>query len=146
MLMQQLMTDLKTAMKSHDQVRLNTIRLIKSALMNEKIRLGRELTPDEELTVLSREKKQRLESISEFEHGKRPDLVAQSKQELALVSAYLPQELSETELTDLVKKAITATKASKRSEFGKVMKVLMPEVKGRADGKIVAKLVQSHLN
>lgn len=60
MLMQQLMTDLKTAMKSHDQVRLNTIRLIKSALMNEKIRLGRELTPDEELTVLSREKKQRL--------------------------------------------------------------------------------------
>ena len=79
-----IMTDMKTAMKNHDKTTLDTVRMIKSALMNEKIKLGHDLNADEELTVLNREKKQREESIEEFAKAKRDDLVEETKKELAV--------------------------------------------------------------
>ncbi|GFZ27056.1 hypothetical protein LCB40_09360 [Lactobacillus corticis] len=145
MLSDKLMDDMKHAMKEHDKVKLNTVRLIKSALMNEKIKLGHELTPDDELTVLNREKKQREESIAEFQKGHRDDLVEQTKAELAVVEAYMPKQLSKAELDQIVQAAIAESGAKTKAEFGKVMKVLMPKIKGRADGKAASALVKEHL-
>ena len=99
-LSEQIMSDMKEAMKARDKVKLNTVRMIKSALMNEKIKAGHDLTPEEELTVLSCEKKQREESIEEFAKANRNDLVAETKQELAIVEDYLPKQLSKEELNE----------------------------------------------
>ncbi|MDO4912279.1 MAG: GatB/YqeY domain-containing protein [Lactobacillus sp.] len=145
MLTKQIMEDLKTAMKEHDQVKLNTVRLIKSALMNEKIKLGHDLSDEEALQILVREKKQREESIEEFKKGNREDLIEQTKAELAIVEKYLPKQLSKEELTEIVKEAISEAQVSSVSEFGKVMKVLMPKIKGRADGKMATEIVKEQL-
>lgn len=139
------MSDMKDAMKARDKVRLNTVRMIKSALMNEKIKAGHDLTADEELTVLSREKKQREESIAEFTKAKRDDLVAETKQELAIVENYLPKQLTDAELNQAVSQAISETAAVGKSDFGKVMKALMPKIKGKADGKAASNAVRKQL-
>lgn len=145
-LSEQIMADMKNAMKARDKVKLNTVRMIKSALMNEKIKVGHELSAEEELTVLSREKKQREESIEEFSKANRSDLVDETKQELAIVEQYLPKQLSQAELNQAVTAAISEVNAKGKSDFGKVMKVLMPKIKGKADGKAAAQAVQSQLN
>lgn len=141
-----IMDDMKQAMKDKDKIKLNTVRMIKSALMNEKIKLGHELNADEELTVLNREKKQREESIAEFAKAKREDLVDSTKKELAVVESYMPKQLSKDELDKIVKETIDEVGAKGKSDFGKVMKTLMPKVKGRADGKQASALVRDHLN
>lgn len=145
-LAEQIMTDMKTAMKSRDKVKLNTVRMIKAALMNEKIKVGHELTPDEELTILNREKKQREESIAEFEKAKRDDLVEETRSELRIIESYLPEQLSEQELQKIVKESIDEVHASNKADFGKVMKVIMPKIKGRADGKMAANAVKAQLS
>lgn len=142
----QIMADMKQAMKDKDKIKLNTVRMIKSALMNEKIKLGHDLSADEELTVLNREKKQREESIAEFTKAKRDDLVNSTKKELAVVEKYMPKQLSKEELDDIVKKTVSDVGAKSKSDFGKVMKALMPKIKGRADGKEASALVKNHLN
>ena len=101
-LSEQIMSDMKEAMKARDKVRLNTVRMIKSALMNEKIKAGHDLTAEEELTVLSREKKQREESIEEFTKANRKDLADETKQELAIVESYLPKQMTQEELNQAV--------------------------------------------
>lgn len=136
---------MKQAMKDKDKVKLNTVRMIKSALMNEKIKLGHDLTSDDELTVLNREKKQREESLEEFAKAKRNDLIETTKKELAVVEKYMPKQLSEEELTEIVKSTIQEIGASSKAEFGKVMKILMPKIKGQADGKAASAIVRKHL-
>lgn len=145
-LSEQIMSDMKDAMKARDKVKLNTVRMIKSALMNEKIKAGHDLTADEELTVLSREKKQREESIAEFTKAKRYDLVDETKQELAIVENYLPKQMTEAELNQVVTQAISETEAKDKSDFGKVMKALMPKIKGKADGKAASNAVRKQLS
>ena len=144
-LSEQIMSDMKEAMKARDKVRLNTVRMIKSALMNEKIKAGHDLTAEEELTVLSREKKQREESIDEFTKADRKDLVDETKQELAIVESYLPKQMTEEELNQAVSSAIAEVNAQGKSDFGKVMKVLMPKIKGKADGKAASNAVRKQL-
>ena len=144
-LSEQIMSDMKDAMKARDKVKLNTVRMIKSALMNEKIKAGHDLTADEELTVLSREKKQREESIAEFTKANRDDLVAETKQELAIVENYLPKQMTDEELKQAVSQAISETEAKGKSDFGKVMKALMPKIKGKADGKAASNAVRKQL-
>ena len=144
-LSEQIMSDMKEAMKARDKVRLNTVRMIKSALMNEKIKAGHDLTAEEELTVLSREKKQREESIDEFTKADRKDLVDETKQELAIVESYLPKQMTEEELNQAVSSAIAEVNAQGKSDFGKVMKVLMPKIKGKADGKAASDAVRKQL-
>ena len=141
-----IMADMKTAMKNHDKTARNTIRMIKSALMNEKIKLGHDLTPDEELTVLNREKKQREEAIEEFAKAKRNDLVEETKKELAVVEKYMPKQMSKDELEAAVKETIDEVGAKGKSDFGKVMKALMPKIKGRADGKAASQAVRDQLS
>ncbi|WP_338198986.1 GatB/YqeY domain-containing protein [Lactobacillus rizhaonensis] len=145
-LSEQIMSDMKDAMKARDKVRLNTVRMIKSALMNEKIKAGHDLTADEELTVLSREKKQREESIAEFTKANRDDLVDETKQELAIVENYLPKQMTDEELNQAVSQAISETEAKGKSDFGKVMKALMPKIKGKADGKAASNAVRKQLS
>ena len=145
-LSEQIMSDMKDAMKARDKVKLNTVRMIKAALMNEKIKAGHDLTADEELTVLSREKKQREESIAEFTKANRDDLVAETKQELAIVENYLPKQMTDEELKQAVSQAISETEAKGKSDFGKVMKALMPKIKGKADGKAASNAVRKQLD
>ena len=144
-LSEQIMSDMKEAMKARDKVRLNTVRMIKSALMNEKIKAGHDLTAEEELTVLSREKKQREESIAEFTKADRKDLADETKQELTIVESYLPKQMTPEELDQAVSSAIAEVNAQGKSDFGKVMKVLMPKIKGKADGKAASDVVRKQL-
>ena len=144
-LSEQIMSDMKEAMKARDKVKLNTVRMIKSALMNEKIKAGHDLTAEEELTVLSREKKQREESIEEFTKANRKDLADETKQELAIVESYLPKQMTQEELNQAVSSAIAEVNAQGKSDFGKVMKVLMPKIKGKADGKAASDVVRKQL-
>ena len=152
-LLSRLNDDMKTAMKAKDKESLQVIRMIKSSIQNEQIKEGHDLTEEEELTVLSREMKQRRDSLHEFEEAGRDDLAEKVKSEIVIVEKYMPEQLSDEEIRQLVQEAITQTGASSMKEFGKVMGAIMPKVKGKADGNqvnaIVKELLQSdfyHLN
>jgi len=137
--------DMVKAMKAKDKERLMVIRMIKSSLQNEQISKGSELTEEEELTVLSREKKQRNESLEEFKNANRNDLVEKLEKELVIIDEYLPEQLDEEEVEAVVKETIVETEASSMKDMGKVMSALMPKIKGRADGKLVSNLVKREL-
>lgn len=137
--------DMKTAMKAKDKETLQVIRMLKASLQNEQIKKGSELDADEELTVLSREMKQRRDSLTEFDKAGREDLAEKVKIEIAIVEKYLPAQLSEDEIRDIVKAAIEKTGAATPAEFGKVMGVVMPQVKGKADGNQVNAIVKELL-
>ncbi|HLQ39531.1 MAG TPA: GatB/YqeY domain-containing protein [Tetragenococcus sp.] len=139
-------TDMKTAMKSKDKETLQVIRMLKSALQKEQIDQGRDLTDEEELTILSREMKQRRDSLVEFEKADRLDLVEKTQDEMKIVETYLPAQLSEEEIRQLVQAAIDQTGAKSPKEFGKVMGAVMPKVKGKADGNQVNAVVKELLN
>ncbi|MED1674362.1 GatB/YqeY domain-containing protein [Pallidibacillus thermolactis] len=145
-LLERLNEDMKVAMKNKDKHKLSVIRMIKSSLQNEAIKLGRDLKEDEELTVLSREVKQRKDSLREFETAGRSDLVEKIQTELTYVEHYLPEQLSEDELKTIIQDAIQQTKATSKSDMGKVMGVVMPKIKGKADGSLVNKLVLQALS
>ncbi|WP_102263638.1 GatB/YqeY domain-containing protein [Mesobacillus jeotgali] len=146
-LLERLNNDMKQAMKNKEKDRLTTIRMVKASLQNEAIKFGKqELSDEEELTVLSREVKQRKDSLQEFEKAGRQDLVEKIQTELKHVEVYMPQQLSEEEVTAIVKEAIAETGAASKADMGRVMAVLMPKVKGKADGSLVNKLVQQHLS
>ncbi|WP_428909174.1 GatB/YqeY domain-containing protein [Niallia sp. Krafla_26] len=145
-LLERLNSDMKQAMKNKEKDKLGVIRMIKAAIQNESIKVSHDLSQEEELTVLSREVKQRKDSLHEFEKAGREDLVEKIRTELKYVELYMPQQLSEEEVSEIVKQAIAETGASSKAEMGKVMSVVMPKVKGKADGSLVNKLVQQHLS
>ncbi|GAA3020956.1 GatB/YqeY domain-containing protein [Tetragenococcus solitarius] len=145
-LLTKLNDDMKAAMKNRDKESLQVIRMLKASLQNEKINLGRDLTEEEELTIISREMKQRRDSLAEFEEVGRKDLAEKTKGEIAIVEKYLPAQLSEEDLREIVKNAVEQTGASSSKDFGKVMGVVMPQVKGKADGKQVNAIVKELLN
>ncbi|MGG1677464.1 GatB/YqeY domain-containing protein [Neobacillus sp. NRS-1170] len=146
-LLERLNNDMKQAMKSKEKDKLSVIRMVKSSLQNEAIKLGvKELSEDVELTVLSREVKQRKDSLHEFDKAGREDLVEKLRAELAVVELYLPKQLSEEELSDIVAQTISEVGAKSKADMGKVMSAIMPKVKGKADGSLVNKFVQQHLS
>ncbi|WP_282154788.1 GatB/YqeY domain-containing protein [Cytobacillus gottheilii] len=145
-LLERLNEDMKQAMRNKEKDKLTVIRMIKASIQNEAIKLGRELSGDEELTVLSREVKQRKDSLHEFEKAGREDLVEKIRTELQYVELYMPKQLTEEELSDIVKETIEETGAASKADMGKVMAAIMPKVKGKADGSIINKLVQQHLS
>ncbi|MDR6122312.1 GatB/YqeY domain-containing protein [Neobacillus drentensis] len=145
-LLERLNNDMKQAMKNKEKDKLSVIRMVKASLQNEAIKLGTELPEDAELTVLSREVKQRKDSLHEFDKAGREDLVEKLRTELAIVELYLPKQLSEEELSEIVTETISEVGAKSKAEMGKVMAAIMPKVKGKADGSLVNKLVQQHLS
>ncbi|MGG3960876.1 GatB/YqeY domain-containing protein [Geobacillus stearothermophilus] len=145
-LLDRLNDDMKQAMKNKEKEKLSVLRMLKAALQNEAIKLGKSpLSEDEELTVLSRELKQRKDSLREFENAGRSDLVEKVKTEIDIVQSYMPKPLTEDELRELIEQTIKEVGASSKADMGKVMSAIMPKVKGKADGSLVNKLVQQQL-
>lgn len=142
------MTDLKTAMKAKDTVSLNTLRALKTAMTNfaiEKGGLGTELTETEELAIVRKQVKQRQDSLSQFEGAGRDELAENEKKEIAVLEAYLPQALSQEEISAIVKEAVAETGATSRADMGNVMKLAQEKAEGRADGKLLSQEVMKHL-
>jgi uncharacterized protein YqeY len=144
-LLDSLNADMITAMKAKDKTTLSVVRMIKAALQNEQIKVGRNLTAQEELGVVNRELKQRKESLEDFEKAHRDDLVTGVKAEIAIVEKYLPAQMDDAQIKQTVQETITEVGASGKSDFGKVMKALMPKVKGKADGAKVNAMVKELL-
>ncbi|HLR23122.1 MAG TPA: GatB/YqeY domain-containing protein [Pseudogracilibacillus sp.] len=146
-LIERLNEDMKQAMKAKEKLKLSVIRMIKASLQNERIQLGvHELSEDEELTILSREMKQRTDSIKEFQEAGREDLTKKLEDEIKILQAYMPEQLSDEELAEIVKTTISEVNATSKKDFGKVMGQVMPKVKGKTDGSKVQKLVQEYLS
>ncbi len=145
-LLNELNQDMKQAMKDKNKQKLSVIRMLKASLQNEAIKQGRELNEEEELTVLVREMKQRKDSLQEFEKAGRDDLVAGLQDEIAVLTPYLPKQLTEEELQEIVAQTISETGAASKADMGKVMGALMPKVKGKADGGLVNRIVQQQLS
>lgn len=136
---------MKLAMKSGDKIRLETIRGLRSQLKNTEIDKGETLSLEDEIQVLMSAAKRRKESIEQFKAGQRFDRAEEEEQELNIIQEYLPQQMTEEEIVSLVNTVITDVSATSLADIGKVMGKLMPQVKGRADGKIVQKIVQQKL-
>ncbi|MBN3556191.1 GatB/YqeY domain-containing protein [Fictibacillus nanhaiensis] len=145
-LLNELNQDMKQAMKDKNKQKLSVIRMLKASLQNEAIKQGRELNEEEELTVLVREMKQRKDSLQEFEKAGRDDLVAGLQDEIAVLTPYLPKQLTEEELQEIVAQTISEIGATSKADMGKVMGALMPKVKGKADGGLVNRIVQQQLS
>lgn len=146
-LLERLNNDMKQAMRDKAKDQLSVIRMLKSSLQNEALKKAdRELTEEEELTILSRELKQRKDSLQEFENAGRIDLVDKVRIEIGYVEAYMPKQLSEEEVSKIVSETIEEINASSKADMGRVMGALMPKLKGKADGSLINKLVQQHLS
>ncbi|MDM5298794.1 GatB/YqeY domain-containing protein [Bacillus pumilus] len=146
-LLEQLNADMKLMMKNREKDKLVVIRMVKASLQNEAIKLKKDsLTGDEELTVLSREIKQRKDSLHEFSKANRLDLVDKVQKEIDILDVYLPEPFSEEELHTIVKETIAETGASSKTDMGKVMNAIMPKVKGKADGAAINRLVSEQLS
>ena len=144
-LLQRLDADLKAAMKASDKLKLSAIRMLKAAIKNQQIEKGRELPDEEILSVISTLAKQRRESIEQFSKGGREDLAEQERRELAVLQAYMPEQLSSEELERMILQAIQESSAKDEMDIGKVMRILMPGIKGVADGKWVNNRVRELL-
>lgn len=134
------------AAKAKDKIRLSAIRMLKTALHNKEIDLMRPLNEAETLQVLSAIVKQRKDSIEQFAQGGRTDLVEKETAELKVVQEFMPAQMSDEEVESLIKKAIAETGAASVKDMGKVMKVLMPQLTGKADGKMVGEKVKALLS
>lgn len=144
---EQLNQDLKQAMRNKEKVKLSVIRMVKASLQNEAIHLGVDsLSEEEELTILARELKQRNDSLQEVIDLGRTDLIENLEKEIDILHDYMPQQLSENELEELIKNTIAELGVTSKKDFGKVMGALMPKVKGKADGSKVQQLVQQQLS
>lgn len=144
-LIQQIDKDYITAYKAKEQVALGVLRHLKTAAKNMQIELKRELNDEEMLDVVMKQAKQRQDSIEQFRAADREDLVATEAAELEVLQRYLPSQLSDEELEELVTKTIEATGAAGMKDMGKVMNAIMAEYKGRVDGKKLSASVRSKL-
>lgn len=137
--------DLKEAMKSKDSFRLSVIRMVKGAMQLAKPNPREELTDDDVITVISKQIKMRNDSIKGFEAAGRSDLVEQNKKEIEILNAYMPKQLSEEELTEIIDKVFEEVKPTSQKDMGLIMKNISPLVKGKADMSLVNKLVKERL-
>lgn len=140
--------DMKQAMKDKEagKLRLSVIRMVRAAIKNVEIDTKAELAEEDVIAIVAKEVKMRRDSMEEFKKGQRDDLVAQLEQEIEVLLPYLPQQLTEAEVREIVTEAVAVSGATSSKDMGKVMAVLMPKVKGRADGKLVNNIVRELLN
>ena len=137
--------DLKQALKTSERSKVSVIRMVKAAVKNAQIEKGRELTDEEIISVLFTMAKQRRESIEQFTRGSRADLVRNEEQELGILQSYMPQQLGNDEIERMIHDAIRESSAAGAQDMGKVMRILMPRIKGLADGKYVNQRVKELL-
>lgn len=145
-LKERLMADLKLAMKDKDIIRKNTVQMIRSSVLQ--VEKDNKCTLDDNgvIDVVSKELKQRRDALPEYEKSGREDLIADLKKEIEIIMSYLPAQLSEDELSVIIKEAINETGASSVKEMGKVMGIVSAKTKGRADGKTVGAMVKKMLS
>ena len=146
-LKEQLRADLTTAMKARDELGSSTLRMVLTAITNEEVagKQARQLSDDDVVKVLTREAKKRREAYDAYSHAGREELAAREQAELGVIETYLPQQLTDEEVSALVLEAIAETGASGPQAMGQVMKALTPKVAGRADGAKVAAEVRRRL-
>lgn len=144
-LKEKLMEDLKTSMKNKDKLRKDTITMVRAAIKQREVDERVELTDDEVIDIITKQYKEKKSSIEEFEKGNRQDLIDQTNDEINILLDYLPKQLTEEELTLIVKETIEENNISSQKDMGLLMKNIMPKIKGRADGKMVNKIAQNLL-
>ena len=132
-----LQADIKEAMKTRAADRVTALRTLMAQIKDATVNAGKDVTDAEVATVISKAIKQRQDSVEQFRAGGREDLATREQAEIDLFRKYMPRQLGEAEIEDLVRKAIAESGAAGKADLGKVMKVLMPQVKGKADGKLV---------
>lgn len=145
-LQERLHNELKTSMKVQDELKLRVLRLLLTALKKKEKEVRRPLEEGEILQTVSQQIKQRKESIAQYRKGNREDLAKNEENELRILEAFMPQQLTENELEQLVSQVIDETGAKSPKDIGKVMKTIMPRVAGRADGKVINQMVRSRLS
>jgi uncharacterized protein YqeY len=145
-LKEQLDAELKTAMREKDQVKLSTVRMLKSAIKYREIELMKPLDDAGIQVVISSEVKRRRDAIEQYRAGNRPELAEKEEAEIVVLQGYLPQQLTTDELRAKVDAAMAAVGAQGMKDMGKVMKALMPEVQGRAEGSAVSEMVKARLS
>ena len=145
-LKEQLLFDMKEAMKSKDSVKLGTVRSVISAVKNQEIDSKKELNDEEILIIVSREVKKRKEAAALYEKGARPELKDKEIQEMEILKTYLPEQVSEEDLRKRIQEVITETGAEGMKDFGKIMKTLVPEFKGKADNAQIKELANEYLS
>lgn len=147
-LKQKILDDLKSAMKSGDAVKRDALRMLDSMVKNTEIEKKKKeegLNDQEIQEVVARSIKQRKDSVSQFEAGNRADLAEKEKKEIEILSAYMPEQMSEEDIRNEIKKVISETGAATKAEMGKVMGAAMGRLKGKADGNLVKKMVEEEL-
>jgi uncharacterized protein YqeY len=144
-LKERLMEDMKDAMKKGEQIKLSAIRMVRAGIKNKEIELGKELGDEDVIAVINSAIKQRKDSYTQFLNAKRMDLADKEKKEIEILSVYLPEQLGEEDIKKMVGKVISETGASTSRDMGRVMKALMPVLKGKADGSLINKIVREML-
>ena len=142
----QILEDLKSAMKAQDKLKLSVIRMVKSSIQMEELNKKRELTDDEVIDVISKQIKTRKDSINEFAKGGRDDLVESTSKEIEILSTYLPEQLTEEEVNNIIDRVFEEVKPESSKDMGKVMKAITPLVKGKADMGMVSSIIKGKLN
>ncbi len=140
-----LLNDLKASMKAKDKIRKQTITMIRAAVLQIEKDTHEELDDEAITQVIAKQLKQRRDAMSDFEKAGRDDLIEQTNREIEVIETYLPKQLSHDEIAQIVSETIAETGAQSPKDMGKLMKVLMPKVSGRADGKQVSQIVKEQL-
>ncbi|OGW37523.1 MAG: glutamyl-tRNA amidotransferase [Nitrospirae bacterium RBG_13_39_12] len=143
--LQKLDDDLKIALKTSDSLKVSVLRIAKAALKNKQIEKRQELSDEDILSVISTLSKQSKESIDQFTRGGREDLAEKERQELSILQSYLPKQLTAEEIDSIIIDTIKESSAKDTRDFGKVMRLVMPRVKGRVDGNTVNQRVKDLL-
>lgn len=143
---ERLMQDLKAAMKSHDKIKKDTITMVRAAIKQIEVDKRVDLSDEEVIDIISKQYKERVSLIDEFKRGGRDDLVAQTEEEIKIILEYLPKQLTDEELEDIIKEAIEKLSITDKKQIGELMKEVMPKVKGKADGKKVNSIASKYLN
>lgn len=143
---QKILDDIINAMKNKDKETLTVLRMVKGAIQLEEINKKSELKDDEVIGVIAKQIKTRKESIAEFERGNRQDLIDQANKEINILEAYMPEQLSEEEVNKVIDSAFDKINPTAMSDMGKIMGLLTPELKGKADMSSVSKIVREKLS
>lgn len=145
MLKEQIDSDLKSAMVAKEELKLGTLRMLKARIKNEEIAKGKEFGDEEIQTVISSEVKRRKESVEQYTNGGRPELAQKEQDEISVLQKYLPEQMPEEEVRKIISESI-AGQTFAPADFGKAMGLVMPKLKGKADGAVISKILKEELN
>ncbi len=145
MLKEQIDADLKAAMLAKDQLTLDTLRMLRARVKNEEIAKGKDFSDEEIVSVIGSEVKRRKDSVTAYTEGNRPELAAKEQNEISVLQKYLPEQLSEEEVSKIITDALSG-QTFQASDFGKAMALVMPKLKGKAEGSLISKILKEKLS